>query len=147
MRPTKKRKLAKSQERREAAIVYYEAPQPAQETALYLKLREMDSEGHLTRYFKWARKLSSELGPCAADLLWRQVFIGPSSEARTESHNFGNYKKVVERWTFDMPDANSTSRWCNVSPQFTKLLDVLRSCDMEKDSFCGIIHGEFTSYV
>lgn len=110
------------------------------ETALYLKLSAMDQQGHLKRFFKWARKLSSELGPCAADLLWRQAFLGNVVGAPL-TENFERYRQVVEEWQFDVPNVNPTSRRYNVVPRFTSLLDVLRSCGADKHGFCGLIYG------
>ena len=119
-------------------MVYYDSPKVVQETPLYLELRKMDSEGHLTRYFKWARNLLSELGPCAADLLWRQALLVPLSER--DRQNLTKYKRFTENWLFDMPNIDISSPRCNVSHRYTRILDILRSADVD-DDFRGIIYG------
>lgn len=50
-------------------------------------------------------------------------------------------KELVESWTFDMPNPNPLSSNYNVSPQFTKLVEVLQACETHDDTFRGIIIG------
>ncbi|KIP10639.1 hypothetical protein PHLGIDRAFT_494339 [Phlebiopsis gigantea 11061_1 CR5-6] len=134
-RPTKKRKLHNPK----PTIVQYDAPSAGQETALYHKLRAMDDQGQLKRFLKWSRKLLLELGPCAADLLWRQIFLGSIAEAYA-SQDFERYRQVVEDWRFDMPSVNPKSTHYNVTPQFTSLLDALRLCGADSHGFNGLIY-------
>lgn len=121
----------------EAVTVYYDTPKAFEETPLHTKLHELDSDGHLTRYFKYARKLYLELGPCAADLLWRRVLL-----ENTFDESFKAFRQLLEDWDFVLPNMILTSPRCNVSSQFAKLVNVLRSSETHSDSFRCVIIGE-----
>lgn len=138
-RPVKKLK-AELEVQRKGKVVCYDAPKAFEETTLYTKLHGLDSDGQLTRYFKYARKLHLELGSCAADLLWRKALLGNSSEAGEGS--LKAFQDLIQNWDFVLPNALQTSTRYNVSSQVANLVDVLRSSDTHVDSFRGVIIGE-----
>ncbi|EKM59649.1 uncharacterized protein PHACADRAFT_114689 [Phanerochaete carnosa HHB-10118-sp] len=131
-RPAKKRRTNSATP--EAVTIYYDTPKAFEGTPLYTKLRELDGDGHFLRYFKYARKLYLELGPCAADLLWRRVLLG-----NTFDESFKAFRQLLEDWDFVLPNMISTSPRYNVSSQFAKLVDVLQSSETHSNSFRCVI--------
>lgn len=136
-RPTKLCRT-EGQRTREDMVVLYDPPRTSQETALYSKLHNTDlhSNTMIARHFRIVRKLLIELGSCAADLYWRQVLLGPSPEIWQPQ-----MLQIIENWKFDMPNSNPASSGYNVTPQFTKLVEILRSCEMNNNYFRGIVIG------
>ncbi|KAJ3544007.1 hypothetical protein NM688_g5792 [Phlebia brevispora] len=135
----KRRKLP-TRTRVDEMVVLYDSPPARTETALYARLYEMDSDRTLARQFKYARRVLVELGPCAADLLWREM-LEDSATAKAAGQDKMNPKirEVIESWTFDMPNASPLSSNYNVCPQFSRLVDVLQSCETQHTSFRGVI--------
>lgn len=121
-------------------VVLYDPPRTLQETALYQKLHSMEVPPNpiIARHFRVARKLLVELGSCAADLYWRSVFLGPPEEAAIWQPKM---LQIIENWNFNMPNSNPASSGYNVTPQFTKLVEILRSCEMDNNCFRGIVIG------
>lgn len=142
-------------------VVQYDSPRPQGETDLYTRLYAMDKELSLSRHFKNARRILAELGPCAADLvrmpvcfsivpssscypqLWRQALEDRSiAKANANEETISPaIREFIENWTFDMPNPSPLSTNYNVSPQFSKLVEVLQSCETQDASFRGIIIG------
>lgn len=135
-RPVKRRRT-ESPTAAGATVVHYDAPAAFQETHLYAQLQRLDSSGSLQRFRKYARKVYVDLGPCAADLLWRKALLGTALKA--DDDNLASLRKVVQEWEFELPNAFSNSPRCNLSPQLLKLVEVLRSFDMHSKEFRGIV--------
>ena len=51
-------------------------------------------------------------------------------------------QETVETWTFDMPNPSPKSSNFNVSPHFSKLVEVLQCSETQDDSFRGLIIGQ-----
>jgi endoribonuclease Dicer len=144
-RPVKKRKVSKPKQQSLEEVIVYDAHTAFQESVLYKKLGELDHDGRLARHFKSARKVYTELGACAADLLWRHVLLGTLSNRQDASLQV--FRDVVEFWTFELPNLRWDSPSCDVSSQFMKLIELLRSSEVQNDSFRGILVGMHTSFI
>ncbi|PSR73594.1 hypothetical protein PHLCEN_2v10513 [Hermanssonia centrifuga] len=121
-------------------VVEFDAQRAQSDTQLYTRMYNMGREYISPYYFNAAQKLLLDLGPCAADLLWRLVLEGrtpadaPSKEAIPPT-----IRQFIETWNFDMPNPSPLSHCYNVTHKFSKLVDVLQSCETQDDSFRGLI--------
>lgn len=102
-----------------------------------------------------------DVGPCAADLVWRRYMIsvepefqagepvptGDEAADEIASENFRIKSKVrtlLKEWTFTMPNLNPSSKTFNVTPKFAKLIQILQCFEDQGDEFRGLILGKFT---
>lgn len=131
-------------------VIPYDGQENTQETLLCQKLRECNLEAaYFGRYYRSASLALRDLGPCAADLVWREAFeftdvdeevfctdeLEQSPEARA--------RDMVKHWPFKLPNLDVTSRNLNVSHKFIRLVQLLEACQTLGDSFRGIIFGAF----
>lgn len=79
--------------------------------------------------------------------LWREM-LEDSVTAKAAGQDKMNPKirEVIESWTFDMPNASPLSSNYNVCPQFSRLVDVLQSCETQDTSFRSVIIGTRSAY-
>jgi endoribonuclease Dicer len=141
-------------------VVIYDSPPRITETRLYKQLHKLDpSEVSFRRHFKAARYVLSELGACASDLVWRRALLpvapgvspfyknGDDCQMQSEA-NAGVTKLAIydllKNWPFSMPNFDSSSRGYNVTPKFSRLVQILKSCESYGETFRGIVFGLFT---
>ncbi len=123
-------------------VVEFDAQRAQSDTQLYTRLYNMGREYISPYYFSAAQKLLLDLGPCAADLLWRLVLEGRTpADAPGKEAIPPTIRQFIETWNFDMPNPSPLSHCYNVTHKFTKLVDVLQSCETQDDSFRGLILG------
>ncbi|KAJ7781333.1 hypothetical protein B0H16DRAFT_1658943 [Mycena metata] len=133
-------------------LVYDQIPE-APETELLLHILSMDpSETIFRRQFKDARRVRANVGPCAADLVWRRALkdmdinTSPYSEDEDDdgpleilNKTKAKIKDAVKNWAFTMPNLDLNSRGFNATPKFLRLVEVLQSCEPYGEDFRGIV--------
>ncbi|KAF9452469.1 ribonuclease III [Macrolepiota fuliginosa MF-IS2] len=128
-------------------VIAYERQNNWQETLLYQKLRQCDSgASYLDHHFRNASLALRDLGPCAADLVWRESFKATNlkeedictDEPESQSPEV-RARVIIKHWPFKLPNLDVTSRNLNVSPKFTRLVELLETYQSYGDSFRGII--------
>jgi endoribonuclease Dicer len=98
-----------------------------------------------------------ELGSCASDLVWRKalremdsiitpLYADDDDDERRDpvlkaARIQERVKNTVKNWIFTMPNLDYTSRGYNVTPKFAKLVQILKACEPQGDSFRGLILG------
>ena len=119
-------------------ISYPPGPDP-EDTPLSKQLRKIDVNDYFSRQFRDAHTVFKALGRSASDLLWRHWM---------ESANLNLYppaeicmRKLIESWSFDMPEVSLNYSSSNVTPQFAKLVRILQSYESRGQDFRGIIVG------
>lgn len=130
-------------------VITYRRQDNFQETLLCKKLQDLDPENvHLGRYFRNAMLALGELGPCAADLVWRETFGSsaqseeiPSTADMEDQSPLMEARNLVKHWPFKLPNLDKTSRNMNVSHKFIRLVQVLESYRSHEESFRGIVFG------
>lgn len=125
-------------------VVQYEAPSPSRDTKLTERIRAIQfSESLFFEAFSVASYITRELGPCGCDLLWRRRTKGSALEVEDGGEVVAKVKSelqnLIKSWSFAMPNVNLTSRGCNVSPKFARLIQILKTCKLHGDKFRGII--------
>ncbi|KXN83705.1 Dicer-like protein 1 [Leucoagaricus sp. SymC.cos] len=132
--------------RRTELVITYHRHDNLQETLLCKRLQDCDPQGSfLGRHIRHAKFALHELGPCAADLVWREAF-GPSiqnpgstSDGLERQSSLVRARELVKHWPFKLPNLDMTSRNMNVSHKFIRLVQVLESYQFYGDNFRGII--------
>ena len=140
------------------AVVLYDIPPRISDTKLFKQLHQLDPSGALLRcYFKAARYTLTEVGACASDLVWRRALkeieasMPPSYEEDDDIHGYSEGKvvkarssirDVIKNWMFTMPNLDTSSRGFNVTPKFSRLVQILRSCEPYGGAFRGIVFGQ-----
>ena len=71
--------------------------------------------------------------------MWRKVVEGAAVLIRDEETVPPELQEVVESWTFDMPNPSPKSSNFNVTPHFSKLVDILQNCETQNPSFRGLV--------
>jgi endoribonuclease Dicer len=130
-------------------VITYHRQEIIQETLLCQKLRECDPESaYLGQYFRDANLVLRELGPCAADLVWREAFGPTSIDKQTfvvndvdDQSPFVSASDLIKHWPFKLPNLDMTSRNVNVSHKFIRLVQVLETFETYGDNFRGIVFG------
>jgi endoribonuclease Dicer len=152
----KRKEILALPDRPTEVVVLYE-PHPMAETNLYKQLSQLDQSPALFRHhFRAARYALTEVGACASDLVWRRAFkeievnVVPSYDAEGEGDSQPlkaklDIRDIIKNWAFTMPNLDSTSREFNVTPKFSKLVEILQSCKPSGEAFRGIVFGEFSS--
>ncbi|KAJ7591157.1 hypothetical protein C8J56DRAFT_1003709 [Mycena floridula] len=132
-------------------IILYDCPSPSasvEHNNLLYKLHALDESESSSKYFLHSRHVFLQLGPCASDLVWRRALkdieavVPPWFEPDDEpsSHIIvSRIRDTVKNWDFTMPNLDSSSPRCNVSPKFLQLFNVLKSCEPHGERFRGII--------
>ena len=130
-------------------VAVYDPMPHAEETNLFKSLLEIDKDRRTyANHFRRATHVLQELGPCASDLVWRNILKDMENNAQNQQVKEDDeiQFKVNDRivnWTFHMPNTNSVSRGFNVSPKLAKLIELLSAYRVTKDSFQGIVYGAF----
>ncbi|KIJ56735.1 hypothetical protein M422DRAFT_57385 [Sphaerobolus stellatus SS14] len=125
------------------------------DTPLLRQLRQIDpSMEFFRKEFKDAKHVGYELGSCASDLVWRKALremdsIGAGyADDDDDEHTDPavraariqqKVKNTIKNWIFAMPNLDYTSRGYNVTPKLVKLIQILRACEPQGDSFRGIV--------
>lgn len=141
-------------------VIFYEPQISVQETRLFSRLRLLDPRGVVfNSQFRNAKLVLHELGPCASDFIWRRTLkdieaavqhAKPVYEEEDELKEGSseallkvrmNVRDVIKDWSFAMPNLDRSSRGFNVSPKFTKLMQVLKACEPQGEAFRGIVFG------
>ncbi|KAF9226467.1 hypothetical protein BS17DRAFT_775670 [Gyrodon lividus] len=131
-------------------VIQYEPAHANSDTGLTQQVRELDVGELICRnLFRDAHYALNELGPCASDLVWRRA----TKEAETipeYDHDpmvnaENDIRELIKNWVFSMPNANPSSRGFNVTPKFSKLIQVLKACRPYGNYFRGIIFVQRTS--
>ncbi|KIK65355.1 hypothetical protein GYMLUDRAFT_56087 [Collybiopsis luxurians FD-317 M1] len=131
--------LAKSYSVKET-IVYYDSFRQPQATKLVRQLRALNStEPTAQRLFDIHQYTLFELGPCAADLVWKRSMESLSSE----------FRQILQDWDFTLPNFDMNSSGFNVTPKAMKLIQILTSCQEFGDDFRGVIfvHRRMVAYM
>lgn len=131
-------------------VIQYEPAHTRSQSGLTQDIHQLDPSGSMcASLFKDAHCALQQLGPCAGDLVWRRALkeitwiperhnSDPTEKAASE------IRSLVENWDFSMPNTNPSSRGFNVTPKFSRLIQVLRAYEPCGDDFRGIILGEQT---
>ncbi|KAF8591451.1 ribonuclease III [Ramaria rubella] len=126
------------------------------ETPLLRQLRKIDPNMQSFRkQFKGAKYVGYELGSCASDLLWRKAlremdeittlgYVDDDDDERRDplikaAMLQEKVKNTVKNWIFAMPNLDYTSRGYNVTPKLAKLVQILKACEPQGESFRGIV--------
>ncbi|KAJ6539259.1 hypothetical protein B0H19DRAFT_1314532 [Mycena capillaripes] len=150
--PLKKAKADVVQSLDEVVIVYDQMPEET-ETELLRRILTLDaSETIFQRQFKEARQVGTNVGMCAADLVWRRalknidVDISLYSEEEEDDGPLEIVNKIkakimdtIKNWSFAMPNLDPNSRGFNVTPKFLRLVQILKSCEPYGEDFRGIV--------
>lgn len=123
-------------------VVTYLRQEVLQETLLCKKLRDCDPEGrYLGRHFRRAKLALGELGPCAADLVWREACAALSEDQGLRAP-LSRAQELVKHWPFKLPNLDLSSRNMNVTHKFMRFAQILESFRSFGDSFRGIVFVE-----
>ncbi|KAJ7068184.1 hypothetical protein C8F01DRAFT_1050127 [Mycena amicta] len=116
---------------RELVIVYEKSR--ATESQLYRRLTALDvSNTGFSPYISQAKCVSEDAGNCAADLVWRRALKDDSAENQ-------DIREVIKNFPFTIPNLDPDSRSFNVSPKFLRLVQVLKSCEAQGETFRGVV--------
>ncbi|KAF4602175.1 hypothetical protein EYR40_005379 [Pleurotus pulmonarius] len=152
----------------EVVITY--GPSPAiNDTKLIAELKLLDpSEKILRRHFKASRRALSEVGLCAADLVWRRAqqaieraINGTPSHPGQNNHGKSSISgthtadqqskclQTIKNWNYTMPNLDASSQGFNVTPKLLKLVELLKACQPYGEAFRGIVfvHKRAIAYV
>ncbi|KAG2369893.1 hypothetical protein BDR07DRAFT_1447280 [Suillus spraguei] len=126
------------------AIILYDALLPNAESRLMEALHEIDpEESSFTNTFRAARYALHEVGLCASDLVWRRAIreytVNRNDDDDPVFEIANKIRDLVKNWVFAMPNLNLSSRGFNVTPKFSQLIHVLKSCGAYGDKFRGIV--------
>lgn len=143
-------------------VIFYDPQVKVIDTPLMKQLRTYDPRMSIFRsYFHNAKRALSEVGACACDLVWRRALKEMELEAEIDEPIFEEedelrpgsevairmakkkVKSVLKNWSFTMPNLDPSSRGFNVTPKFAKLVQVLKACESQGESFRGIIFGMY----
>ncbi|KAF9247216.1 hypothetical protein BU15DRAFT_39362 [Melanogaster broomeanus] len=125
-------------------VIPYDPAYAKSDTRLTQQVRLLDVGGSICRnLFRDAHHALYELGPCASDLVWRRAIKETGEIAEQDDDPMvqaaHDIRDLVKNWVFSMPNANLSSRGYNVTPKFSKLIQVLKACEAYGDDFRGII--------
>ncbi|KAF8558886.1 ribonuclease III [Imleria badia] len=126
-------------------VIQYEPTHTRSQNRLTQEIHQLDPSGGMYEsLFRDAHCALQELGSCASDLVWRR---SPKEIAWIPERHNGDpavkgpskIRNLIENWEFSMPNANPSSRGFNVTPKFSRLIQVLRAYEPCGDDFRGII--------
>ncbi|KIJ20171.1 hypothetical protein PAXINDRAFT_126718 [Paxillus involutus ATCC 200175] len=125
-------------------VIQYEPAYANADTKLTQQVRQLDHDESMCRnLFRDAHHALNELGPCASDLVWRRATkesgIIPEHDDDPMAKAASDIRDLIKNWVFTMPNANPSSRGFNVTPKFSRLIQVLKACEPHGDNFRGII--------
>ena len=155
VKPEKRAEVLALPDRPNELVVFYDNPQPSEDTKLLKQLHQLDpSEVAFRRHFRASRHANFELGSCASDLVWRRAlkdidaglqpwddYDEDDLDISTVEHSKGRIRRVVKNWPFTMPSLDSSSRGFNVSHKFLRLVQTLLPFKKYGEGFRGIIFG------
>ena len=137
-------------------VLVYDPPfPPSADRNLLQELHSLDPlESSFSRIFKASRYILGQLGSCASDLVWRRALgeieaAAPSwyeddDEQTSPAVIKAKIRDIVRNWIFTMPNLDTGSRGCNVTPKILRLFDILKACQSHGDNFRGVIFGRCT---
>lgn len=144
-------------------VIYYDPQVKLVETALQKRLRTFDQRMTIYRtHHRNAKYALAEIGSCACDLVWRralkdiEVELGNDEPVYEEEDELqagsetairkakSNIRDAIKNWLFAMPNLDSSSRGFNVTPKFARLVQILKACEPQGDTFRCIIFGMFS---
>jgi endoribonuclease Dicer len=129
-------------------IIQCEPTHTGSQSRLTLDIHQLDPSGSICEsLFRDAHCALQELGSCAGDLVWRRALkeigmIPERDNGDPVENGASEIRNLVENWDFSMPNTNPSSRGFNVTPKFSRLIQVLRAYEPCGDAFRGIILGE-----
>lgn len=129
-------------------VIQYEPIQTRSQSRLTQDIHQLDPGGRICgSLFRDAHCVSQELGPCAGDLVWRRASkeipcILERQDGDVVEKGASEIRNLIENWNFSMPNPNPSSRGFNLSPKFSRLIQVLKAYEPCGDDFRGIILGE-----
>ena len=129
-------------------VIQYEPTRTKSQSKLTQNIHQLDpSESICNPLFKDAHSALQELGSCASDLVWRRALkeirtIPERDDDDPVEKEASEIWNLIENWDFSMPNANPSSRGFNLSPKFSRLIQLLRAYGPCGDDFRGIILGE-----
>jgi endoribonuclease Dicer len=139
-------------------VVLYDRPMRSTDTKLFKQLHQLESaESTFRSYFHAARHALLELGSCASDLVWRRALKDiesrvPSLYEEDEEVDSqvgeklgkgrSSIRGTIKNWVYAMPNLDSSSKGYNVTPKFSRLVQILDSCKPYGETFRGIVFGE-----
>lgn len=129
-------------------VIQYEPTHTGSQSRLTQDIHQLDPSGSICEpLFRDAHCALQELGSCASDLVWRRALKETGMIPERDNDNpvekgASEIRHLVENWDFSMPNANPSTRGFNVTPKFSRLIQVLRAYEPCGDDFRGIILGE-----
>ncbi|KAF9075929.1 hypothetical protein BDP27DRAFT_1540164 [Rhodocollybia butyracea] len=123
-------------------IVYYDTPRTLPITQLVRRLRSLKSTEPVVRsLYDHHQHVLFELGPCAADLVWRR--------GNDQNHLPSEFRQVLRDWNFTFPKIDVTSPGFNLTPKALKLVQILMYCQEFGKDFRGVIfvHQRIVAYM
>ena len=133
-------------------VIHYEPTCARSQSKLTQDIHQLDPSGNMCEsLLRDARCALQELGSCASDLVWRRASkeIGKLSERDDDDpveKGASEIRNLIENWDFSMPNTNPSSRGFNITPKFSRLIQVLRAYGPCEDDFRGVILGEQVHY-
>lgn len=130
-------------------VIQYEPTRTKAQSKLTQNIRQLDPGGRriYESLFKEAHYALQQLGSCASDLIWRRALkeirtIPERDDDDPVEKGASEIQNLIENWDFSMPNANPSSRGFNLSPKFSRLIQLLRVYGPCGDDFRGIVLGE-----
>lgn len=129
-------------------IVRYDPALAVRDTQLTEQVRLLAVDESVFRsMFMAACDVLKALGSCASDHVWRRAVRGTlpviekgwDTEAMTE--DLVQFQSLIGNWIFSVPNADRSSKSCNVTPKFAKLIQLLTAAEPWGAKFRGIIFG------
>lgn len=128
-------------------VIQYEPTHTKSQSKLTQIIRQLDSSGYACEpLFKDADYALQELGSCASDLVWRRAlkeieFTSVRDDDDPVEKGTSEIQNLIGNWDFSMPNGNPSSRGFNLTPKFSRLIQLLRAYGPYADDFRGIILG------
>lgn len=129
-------------------VIQYDLSHTRSQSRLTQDIHQLDPNRSMYEsLFRDAHCTLQELGSCASDLVWRRAskeigMIPERDDDDSVEKGASKIRNLIENWDFSMPNANPSSRGFNVTPKFSRLVQVLRAYAPCGDNFRGIILGE-----
>ncbi|KAF8138575.1 hypothetical protein EV363DRAFT_1394017 [Boletus edulis] len=126
-------------------VIQYNPTHPGSQSRLTQDIHQLDPSGTICKSLsRDAHYALQELGSCAGDLVWRRALretgmIPERHDSNPVKEEASEIRNLVENWDFSMPNTNPSSRGFNVTPKFSRLVQVLRAYEPCGDDFRGII--------
>ncbi|KAF9006465.1 hypothetical protein BDQ17DRAFT_1351795 [Cyathus striatus] len=147
----KRQEILSLPERPNETIILYEPSIKTDATPLFKQLHHLDpKEVFLRNQFMISRYVQTELGSCAADLVWRRalksmgaLIHAPNTDEESStpsSEDIGvKVRGIIKNWAFTMCNLDPTSHGYNVTHKFRRLVEVLQSSEPYGEAFRAVI--------